>query len=457
MNSMTTIGSTVLGLFGIESAGLSAAVVLSLWLLYSLRKRGAIRGLEIFEIPVEDAWAALRRRWYGPDWDDIEQSIRASARFLNHESPDESEELFRFHSNPRTLYEKERQPRICIFFCQGIRPLVPWIDYMYFRLIEELRRQGATVLVLFHNDDFEKDRDGMRRPTHVRSSSAGFVELKSHLSHLFGPGLVRNAHLGKEFLLAHPAFMKQYISFIYDDVTSLYAAQPSELATQDSIPDAKQFANLIDGFACSSLRSPRKFVLYLGWEQQTRKWIEGPLSALKEKLANGFILGNTIKQENNNRVNVYDSDTVLNIFDKDDSMASKLFGAAGSNGDRSYLTDITTVRNICIGLAAMPAANLNYEVIRRNTSRVDLDQQVAKYQRMLREHRNALTEQLREFADTPYTLNGNLDLHLGNELIARCTAYTTARALRDALTVTPSCWLKDVFPHTHQIADKLHG
>jgi len=225
--------------------------------------------------------------------------------------------------------------------------------------------------------------------------------------------------------------MERYIEFIYDDVTALYADDTALDQGPDRIPSANEFANIIDSFACSSLLSAKAFVLYLGWEKQTTKWTTGALRNLSRGLSNGFVVGNTIRREMGHRVDVYSAEHILNLFDTDEVMATKLFGHAPEGSDANlFFTDLTTVKNICIGPARLDMEEWDYSSLQAAMNRVNLQAKFGQYQYILRPHYEGLTEILKNFVNSRSPLNG-LNESVGGEVCARCAAYSSMRRLRD--------------------------
>jgi hypothetical protein len=375
---------------------------------------------------------------FGPDWDVVASRVKKSAYFIvtsdgGDKSPSKRS-LFHVHGDPRSYYEMREasKRRIHVFFCQGIRPLIPWIDYMYLRLLDELAEAGAKVLILSHNDQFYRDSEGELRPVHIRSNSDGFTQWTTNLQRLFGPGFTRRLHLGKEYIVRNRRLMEGYIKFIYDDVTSLYASDQMKHRAPDHVPNANEFANVIDSFACSSLLSPGAFVLYLGWERQTAKWTQGTLRELSKKLSDGFVVGDTITKEMGHRVDVYSSDHVLNLFDADEEMARKLFGRiADGDGANIFLTDLITVKNICVGPARLDMQIWDYSTMTANLSRHDLQGKLNECRDILRPYVHLLTDALRSFVGSDQLVS-EMDTSVGEQVCPRCAAYTSVRKLRDS-------------------------
>lgn len=372
---------------------------------------------------------------HGPEWSKVAQYVNKSASFISTNADSVGngtnlKALFDFFSHPEAAYQMRRpRPKIYVFFCQGIRPKITWIDYMYLRLLNELREEGARILILLHNDQFDRDSELHFRPRHTSPSSVGLLEMRENVHKLFGPDLARSIKLGKEYLTGNRKLMQRYIEFIYDDVAALYADDGANGQVPHEIPNANEFANTINGFASSSLLAEKRFVLYLGWERQTSKWTNGPLRKLSGTLCDGFVVGTTITQETGSRVDVYSSTNVLNLFDTDEVMATKLFGVAPGVGNTDlFFTDLTTVKNICIGPARLTQMEWDYSTIKAQMSPKTLEEKLGKYQNTLRPYGSGLTDILKDFVLSP--LHG-LNKIVLDEVCARCAAYEGMRGLRD--------------------------
>lgn len=435
--------------FGLTPMQILMILVLLVLVMALCRKRIALwlKPIKTFA-ELNTPKSALRRlilARHGPDWEVVADRVRTSAEFVQSSDTNDGgfiyKPLFHVHGDPRSLYEmkKPSERRIHIFFCQGIRPLIPWIDYMYLRMLHELIADGVRVLILSHNDEFHRDSTQQLRPKIIRSKSEGFDSWMANLQILFGSKFPKKLHLGKEYIVRDRKLMTGYIRFIYDDVTSLYASDHLEERTPDHVPNANEFANVIDSFACSSLMSPSAFVLYLGWERQTVKWTEGTLKELSTKLSDGFVVGETIKKEMGHRVDVYSSEHVLNMFDTDEKMARKLFGRIDdSDGVNLFFTDLVTVRNICVGPAKLAKECWDYSTMAANLSQKDLQTKLNNYREVLRPYFDKLTDDLKTFVQQLGCSANELDKDIATQVCVRCTAYSSIRAIRNGDYEHPS-------------------
>ena len=158
---------------------------------------------QIFYLPIgRSFFPRVKLLVHGPEWSTVAKCVSENAYFIDASTtgkPDDrhhsTKSLFFIDGDPRTVYEKETHPRrrIRIFFCQGIRPKIPWIDYMYMRLLKELSETGAKVVILSHNDQFDRDSQGGLRPRHTRSSAEGFAEWTANVEQLFGFGFAEHS------------------------------------------------------------------------------------------------------------------------------------------------------------------------------------------------------------------------------------------------------------------------
>lgn len=233
--------------------------------------------------------------------------------FPNKETP-----LFNISSSEEELAETllNKKYKAVIYYSLAVKKEINWIDYVYMSFLRDVKKRlNCTIIVYIYNID-ANEANNRRFKTFIKDMIPGVVLLNEKTTYLENP---------KEYAVNFRSFyLAKIIEYIHLSVferkkfdSNLFRSYLGYLESVFPIKEiAKKYVN-----------SRQLFVLD---RHRTQKlWADKNLAAFKGQYHIIFIGARTLTDGNNNKLNIYASDTtdphsVLNITDNDDLLALKL-------------------------------------------------------------------------------------------------------------------------------------